>query len=221
MFVASPTQTSLLAPSSALSVPSVLKKARCLTKTTLLFASIPTADRQSEPVDLRSLALFLDAASSISPLFATLTKNTGGWGYISFSAGLSERRSPRLGRGVSALGSPSSLTLSLFRAISEEINPLFSNSSTLFKKECLTNSLAINGFRTLLQNTWEWGHLSFSAGLSERRSPRPGRGASALSFSLLRPKPIHTRPSDCKLSALSCQPLLLHLSPPSKPGRPA
>jgi hypothetical protein len=28
-------------------------------------------------------------------------------------------------------------------------------------------------------------------------------------------------PSDCQLSAVSCQPLLLHLSLPTKPGRPA
>jgi len=37
----------------------------------------------------RNLASFvdaLDAASSISPVFATLTKNTGGWGVPSFSA---------------------------------------------------------------------------------------------------------------------------------------
>jgi hypothetical protein len=179
MFVASPTHTSLLAPCSALSVPSVLKKAHSLTTTTLLFAAIPTLDLKSSPVDSRSLALFLDdldAASSISPLFATLTKNTGGWGYLSFSARLSELR-------VSALGSLSSLTLSLFCAQSEKINPLFSNSSALFKKECFDKPLAINGFRTLLQNTRGWGDLSFSARLSELC-------ASALSFAFLRFSPL-------------------------------
>jgi hypothetical protein len=149
MFVASPTHTSLLAPPSALSVPSVLRKARSLTKTTLLFAVIPQPDRQSSPVDSRSLALLLgdlDAASIISPLFATLAKNTGGWGYLSFPTRLSELC-------ATALGSLSSLTLSLFCAKSKKINPLFSKSSTLFKKECFTNSPAINTFRTLLQNT--------------------------------------------------------------------
>jgi hypothetical protein len=155
MFVASPTHTSLLAPSSALSVTSVLRKARSLTKTTLLFAAIPQPDRQSSPVDSRSLALFLDdfdAASSISPLFATLTKNAGGWGYLSFSTRLSELC-------VSALGSLSSLTLSLFCAKSEKIKPLFSNSSALFKKECFDKPPAINTFRTLLQNTRGGGYI--------------------------------------------------------------
>jgi hypothetical protein len=158
MFVASPTHTSLLASSSVPSVPSVLRKACSLTKTTLLFAAIPQPDRQSSPVDSRSLALLLDdldAASSISPLFATLTKNTGGWGYLSFPTRLSELC-------ATALGSLSSLTLSLFSfscAKSEKINPLFSNSSALFKKECFTNCPAINTFRTLLQNTRGGGYI--------------------------------------------------------------
>jgi hypothetical protein len=38
------------------------------------------------PRNLVSFVDALDAASSISPVFATLTKNTGGWGVPSFSA---------------------------------------------------------------------------------------------------------------------------------------
>ena len=153
MFVASPTHTSLLASSSVPSVPSVLRKARSLTKTTLLFAAILilTPDRQSSPVNSPFLD-DVDAASSISPLFATLTKNTGGWGYLSFSTRLSELC-------ASALGSLSSLTLSLFCAKSEKINPLFSNSSALFKKECFTNCPAINTFRTLFEKTRGGGYI--------------------------------------------------------------
>src|ERR1700721_3588562 len=42
---------------------------------------------------------------------------------------------------------------SLFRAKPEKLNPSFSHSSTLFKKECFNNSFPINTFRTLSQNT--------------------------------------------------------------------
>jgi hypothetical protein len=51
--------------------------------------SSPNPSPFSSNPSTRNLASFvdaLDAASSISPVFATLTKNTGGWGTPSFSA---------------------------------------------------------------------------------------------------------------------------------------
>jgi hypothetical protein len=41
----------------------------------------------------------------------------------------------------------------LFATKRKKLTPLFSYSSTLFKKECLPRPFAINLFRTLLQNT--------------------------------------------------------------------
>ena len=60
---------------------------------------------------------------------------------------------PGPGRGSSTFSSLPSFTLSLFCKKSEEITPLFSDSSALFKKVCFDNSFSINSFRTLLQNT--------------------------------------------------------------------
>lgn len=54
---------------------------------------------------------------------------------------------------VCSVSSPSCLTLLLFCKNSERINPVFSYSCALFKKECFANSSTIYDFRTLLKNT--------------------------------------------------------------------
>jgi hypothetical protein len=54
---------------------------------------------------------------------------------------------------ASAFSSRSRFTLSLFCKTSPKINPSFSYSSALSKKEYFDNPFPINGFRTLWQNT--------------------------------------------------------------------
>jgi hypothetical protein len=54
---------------------------------------------------------------------------------------------------VSALSSFSRFTLFTLPQNNLKLNPLFSYSSTLFKKECFHNPFPVNHFRTLLQNT--------------------------------------------------------------------
>jgi hypothetical protein len=65
---------------------------------------------------------------------------------IPSSAGLCKLR-------VSPSSSRSLFGLSLFFKKGQNITPLFSDSSALFKKECFDNPLPFNSFRTLLQNT--------------------------------------------------------------------
>jgi hypothetical protein len=73
--------------------------------------------------------------------------------------------------------SASHFTLLTLLQKSEKTNPLFSNSSPLFQKECFNNSFPLNHFRTLLQNTGG-GVLSVkiispcSTLLASRRSPQ-------------------------------------------------
>jgi hypothetical protein len=94
-------------------------------------------------------------------------------------------------------------------------------------KPCRMNTSKTQDLKLFRMNTYEKtgegvpscrsSYAVWSAPLSARLSELC---VSALSFSP-RPNPRHFWPSDCQLSTVSCQPLLLHLSPPSKPGRPA
>jgi|SRR5580698_1764143 hypothetical protein len=54
---------------------------------------------------------------------------------------------------VSAFSSLSRFTLSFFRNKRENITPLYSRPSALFKNECSDKSFPVNSFRTLVQNT--------------------------------------------------------------------
>ena len=63
-------------------------------------------------------------------------------------------------RGGACPARPSAPLFSLFCKNRQKLNPSFSISSTLFKKEYSRISFLINGFRTLLQNTGGGAHPS-------------------------------------------------------------
>lgn len=122
---------------------------------------------------------------------------------------------------ISAFSSLSCFTLSFFRNKREEINPLYSTPSALFKNEYFDKSFPINSFRTLLQNTGGGTPppeiLAFFSGvLASAHSPSATKSRRTRTYEKNRegeaPRPANTSPRQkpgCNIQVLPLLPFHL------------